>query len=293
MVKVIEEKLKEWPSIIEGILFAHRVSMHYSTKYSPFSLMYNRHPVLPIDIKYDLIHDTANNDSESDPFDIETFQAILNSAASIREATHHQASLNIEKVQAKQQKHYNNRHRTPEDALPVGSKVLLENQKRKDSKGGKFTYKWMGPYIVKSVSKSGLCVLVNEKGVQLKKKYNASLLKLYYSNDDLPPVSEPPASPIDQDDIISHPPTIISHQPNSQYQTTKKSYFDQLSDEIAKMILMKATTSDTFDSISNTCKRFKSLLEERKDDIYRRCTLTFQKKYITIYQEDQTKSKLA
>ena len=30
---------------------------------------------------------------------------------------------------------------------------------------------------------------------------------------------------------------------------------------------MKATTSDTFDSISNTCRRFKSLLEERKEDI--------------------------
>ena len=56
----------------------------------------------------------------------------------------------------------------------------------------------MGPYTVKSVSKSGLCALVNEKGAQLKKKYNASLLKLYYSNDDLPPVLEPPASPIDQ-----------------------------------------------------------------------------------------------
>ena len=96
----------------------------------------------------------------------------------------------------------------------------------------------MGPYTVKSVSKSGLCALVNEKGVQLKKKYNASLLKLYYPNDDLPPLSELPASPIDQDDIISHPP-------NSQYQTTKKSYFDQLPDEIVEMILMKATTSDT------------------------------------------------
>ena len=119
----------------------------------------------------------------------------------------------------------------------------------------------MGPYTIKSVSKSGLCALVNEKGVQLKKKYNVSLLKLYYSNDDLPPVSEPPASPIDQDDIISHPPTIINHQPNSQYQTTKKSYFDQLPDEIVEMVLMKATTSDTFHSISNTCRRFKSLLE--------------------------------
>ena len=52
LVKVMEEKLKECPNIIDGILFAHRVSIHYSTKYSPFFLMYNRHPILPIGIKY-------------------------------------------------------------------------------------------------------------------------------------------------------------------------------------------------------------------------------------------------
>ena len=285
-VKVLEEKPKEWPSIIEGTLFARRVSVHYSTKYSPFFLMYNRHPVLLIDIKYDLIDGTANNDFESDPFDIETFQAVLNSAVSIREATHHQASRNIEKAQAKQQKDYNNWHRTPKAALPVGSKVLLENQKCKDRKGGKFTYKWMGPYTVKSVSKSGICVLVNEKGVQLKKNYHASLLKLYYSNDDLPPASEPPASPIDQDDIISH-------QPNSQYQTTKKSYFDQLHDEIVEMILMKATTSDTFDSISNTCRRFKSLLEERKEDILPMVHIDFPEKVYNDLPRRSNKVKVS
>ena len=33
LVKVLEEKQKEWPSIIDGILSAHRVSIHHSTKY--------------------------------------------------------------------------------------------------------------------------------------------------------------------------------------------------------------------------------------------------------------------
>ena len=36
LVKVLEEKPKEWPKIIDSMLFAHRVSIHYSTKYSPF-----------------------------------------------------------------------------------------------------------------------------------------------------------------------------------------------------------------------------------------------------------------
>ena len=42
-----------WLHIIEGILFAHRVSRHSLTKYS-FMMLYNREPVLPIDVKRNL-----------------------------------------------------------------------------------------------------------------------------------------------------------------------------------------------------------------------------------------------
>ena len=44
LVKVLEENPFKWPSIIEGVLFAHRVSKHSSAKYY-------REPVLPIDLK--------------------------------------------------------------------------------------------------------------------------------------------------------------------------------------------------------------------------------------------------
>ena len=95
LVKVLEEKPKEWPNIIDGIHFAHRLSIHYSTKYSPFFLMYNRHPILTIDIKYDLIDNSADKESESSPYDITTFQAVLESAALIREANNEKACQNI------------------------------------------------------------------------------------------------------------------------------------------------------------------------------------------------------
>lgn len=47
LVNVLDKTPDEWPYISEVILFAHRVSCHLSTKYSPFYLMYNREPVLP------------------------------------------------------------------------------------------------------------------------------------------------------------------------------------------------------------------------------------------------------
>ena len=111
--------------------------------------MYNRHPILPIDIKYDLIDNNADKEPESNPYDITTFQAVLESAALIREATNEKASQNIKKAQAKHQKDYNNHHSTISTTLLIGSKVLLQNQRRQDRKGGKFSCKWIGPYAIK------------------------------------------------------------------------------------------------------------------------------------------------
>ena len=240
-VKVLEEKQKEWLNIIDGILFAHRVSIHYSTKYSPFFLMYNRHPILPIDIKYDLIDNNADKEPESSPYDITTFQAVLESAALIGEATNEKASQNIKKAQAKHQKDYNNRHSTMPTTLPIESKVLLQNQRRQDRKGGKFSYKWIGLYTIKSISKTILCVLINEKDFVLKKKYNVSLLKPYNSKAD----SDPPEE-INEKDQES--------DKDRQQETAGKDLFDKLPDEILEMILMNVTKShaiNAFYSLTN------------------------------------------
>ena len=103
------------------------------------------------------------------PMTTKRLRAVLNSSSKIREVTYNKASQNIKKAQAKQKKNYNKRHNTPPSTLPIGSKVLLQNLKRQDRKGGKFTYKWIGPYTIESISKTGLCALTNQKGVTLKK----------------------------------------------------------------------------------------------------------------------------
>ena len=55
LVKVLDGNPCDWPSIIKGVLFAHRVRKHTSTKFSPFFLIYNREPTLPIGVKYSLV----------------------------------------------------------------------------------------------------------------------------------------------------------------------------------------------------------------------------------------------
>ena len=172
LVKVLNENPTEWPDAIDGVLFAHRVSRHSSTKYSPYFLLYNREPVLPVGVKYSLVDDNSymHESDENKPFDEEMFDAVLSASMSMRKKLHNEASENILQAQKKQRQDYNRRHQVP-NSITVGQKVLLLNQKRMDRKGGKFTFKFLGPYTVLEVSENNLCTLqTDETGVSLKKK---------------------------------------------------------------------------------------------------------------------------
>ena len=85
-MKVLKENPLKRPSIVEGVLFAHRASKRYSTEYSPFQLLNNRHPVLPLDVKYKL-SSTENSDPD-ESFDKDIFDAVLVSSKVIREEVH-------------------------------------------------------------------------------------------------------------------------------------------------------------------------------------------------------------
>ena len=146
--------MKMLPNVpnIEGVLFAHGVSRHHSTKFSPFYMMYNREPVLLIDLRYDLC---SENTDAAEVFDKEMFEAVMKSANAIRKEVYEAATANIKKAQEKQKRDYDSHHKSS-FAIKVGGSVLLKNNKRNDRKGGEFSFRWIGPYIVKDLSRKRL-----------------------------------------------------------------------------------------------------------------------------------------
>lgn len=50
LLKVLQDHVKEWPNVIDGVLFAIRSTKQRSTGFSPFVMLYNRQPVLPLDV---------------------------------------------------------------------------------------------------------------------------------------------------------------------------------------------------------------------------------------------------
>ena len=80
------------PNIIEGVLFAHGVSKHTSTKFSSFFLMQNWEPTLPIDANYNLVYIKGNEGEHT--FEKETFDAVLTTAISMRTSIRQTAGEN-------------------------------------------------------------------------------------------------------------------------------------------------------------------------------------------------------
>ena len=75
-------------------------------------LMYNREPVLPIDVNHNLNKDENKGDvDEEKPFDLNFFDAIFSSATKVQTTIVNDAADNIIAAQKKQKRDYDRRHK--------------------------------------------------------------------------------------------------------------------------------------------------------------------------------------
>ena len=139
--------------------------------------MYNREPVLPVDLKNGLNSELAS--SYDDLSDQDRFEAVFASANTIRVDIHEAARRNIKKAQEKQKHDFDYRHLSSIN-VKVGDRILLENKRRHDIKGEKFSYGWVRPYTIKALNKDGLASLENSKGIFLKAEVQLSSVKAVY-----------------------------------------------------------------------------------------------------------------
>nr|XP_047123400.1 uncharacterized protein LOC124806478 [Hydra vulgaris] len=159
LVKVLEDSALEWPFIIDAVLFSMRIRKHKSTGFSPFELLYQREPFLPIDIDQNLIdyNDNATlieDDSQNKKTILETF----NKMNEMKKCIFDEAYENIQKSQVRQKRDYDERV-NPKNSIAIGTKVLLRNHKRDDRKGGKLVKPRIGPYTVTNISSTNNCSL--------------------------------------------------------------------------------------------------------------------------------------
>ncbi|XP_061569416.1 uncharacterized protein LOC133423270 [Cololabis saira] len=124
----LREKAK-WPQQIQTLTFAYNATVHETTGYAPFHLMFGRVPRLPIDVMFkQVLHDPVVVDYGSY---VTTLMSHLREAADI-------AQRHAIKEQDKQARGYN--RRVKGTCLNVGDRVLLANKGERGKK--KLADKW-------------------------------------------------------------------------------------------------------------------------------------------------------
>lgn len=142
-----------WPAQIQTLTFAYNATVHETTGYAPFQLMFGRIPKLPIDVMFEqVLHDPVIVDYSNY---VNSLMSYLHEAARI-------AQKHTENQQKKQAKCYNRRIKGT--YLNIGDRVLLANKSERGKR--KLADKWDSTvYTVKDRNlQTNIYKLIDEEG---------------------------------------------------------------------------------------------------------------------------------
>ena len=115
LLKYINADQNDWDEHLESVLFSYRTSVHATTKYTPFFLMYGREAILPIQLQTGNVDNghtlVAITDIESEA------QKYATQLDMIRTETFTKVASNVENAQTKQKLYYDRKHTKAEFQL--------------------------------------------------------------------------------------------------------------------------------------------------------------------------------
>jgi len=171
LVNFVTEKKELWEDYLDTCVFAYNTSRHESSKYCPFSVMFGRQALLPVEIQSPKEEDTVQHFNDNDEVVEQHFMHQTKVAQIVKE--------NILTAQKRQKQAYDRKHHDPA-TFKVGALVLRKDMKWKKQAGGKMDFKWQGPYkVVKSVGK-GIFQILNTNDLTQTLKVHGRHLKLFY-----------------------------------------------------------------------------------------------------------------
>lgn len=110
LIKLTSTQQEQWDLYIDSALYSYRISRQDSSKYSPYFLMYNRHPRKAID------HEVANQGVPAEDRDDEHGEEsgeeddVMEKLVELREHYKARAATNIQKAQERQKNYYDAKH---------------------------------------------------------------------------------------------------------------------------------------------------------------------------------------
>jgi len=169
----VSERQNDWDVYLPYVLFAYRTSIHESTGFTPFELLYGRAPRTPLDWQ-------VERPDYSQYRTVEDYRAVLSKGL---ELAHAKARHMLEQAQHKQQQRIEDQGRKVV-VYKAGDKVWVKMERKSNKRkrqSAKLMSKCEGPYkVLKAVGRSKVpttYILAHMDGRPLKGTYHVSRMR--------------------------------------------------------------------------------------------------------------------
>ncbi|CAF1005522.1 unnamed protein product, partial [Brachionus calyciflorus] len=132
----INDNDDNWDELLPALSFAYNTAIHFTTKFTPYELMYGRKPKLPIDLVYKI----PNLNLKFDPNGYAEY--IKNKFTKMYETVRKNRDVRVLKNKVIYDR------QVMAAKFKEGDAVWLKNEQVKKGQSKKFIYNWKGPYII-------------------------------------------------------------------------------------------------------------------------------------------------
>eukprot|EP00731_Ephydatia_muelleri_P011773 Em0006g667a len=174
IVKFVQDKKEIWDEYLDTCVYAYNTSVHESTNFSPFEVMFGRKAILPIDINIDEKEPDMMLMNQEEPAIAEVVDVMSEQRLKILESV----KQSIQQAQIKQKHAYDKKHAS-KHSFEVGEMVIKKDFRRGRA-GGKLDTPFVGPYIIiKCHGKGMYCLQLASNAAEIVERVSGAYLKPY------------------------------------------------------------------------------------------------------------------
>eukprot|EP00731_Ephydatia_muelleri_P025782 Em0017g865a len=175
IVKFVQDKKEIWDEYLDICVYAYNTSVHESTNFSPFEVMFGRKAILPIDINIDEKEPDMMLMNQEEPAIAEVVDVMSEQRLKVLESV----KQSIQQAQIKQKHAYDKKHAS-KHSFEVGEMVIKKDFRRGKRAGGKLDTPFVGPYIIiKCHGKGMYCLQLASNAAEIVERVSGAYLKPY------------------------------------------------------------------------------------------------------------------
>lgn len=182
LIKTCQGRIQDWPSRLAEVVFADRITVNQTTKFSPYQLLHAAEPILPLElVEYTFLAGGYRSKMTTEELLSVRARQIAKHPADVKKAA---KSMERARLRAKDQFEKRFAKRLVQQQFDKGDLILVRNTAIELSHDRKHKPRYLGPYKIAKRTIAGNYELEELDGTPLQLRYAAFRILPYITRDE-------------------------------------------------------------------------------------------------------------